>query len=416
MSFEMYNIGKPLNDNTDLILSSWGVKSAPKAGYANSALSKKIDKDTVQIQKNSADGLDDGKISFKEKVKNFGKGIVAPFKAMVSSPKNIAITVASAAAAAGLIAVTGGAAAPVLVAAGLIGGGVQIGKGIYKQATAKTDAQAASAWQDMGSGTVTVGLSAAGAKSSLKAAKVVNADAAKNMSVLKASMECIKSAPKQIGKSWTNASGKLTGFWTSLGKGKTPETGELTPVPTDTPETAPPAKKNLKVNKNLKGKFKRKPNASETVETPGEKPVAKKSIKDTTEGAPIETTAPEAPKGAPKGVEVEVPTGTEGTPAKPTAAKATKGTPKGVEADVPTGTEGTPIETTAVETPKAAPKTDPKGVDADGITGTDVLPDEIAIETSQAEGIDSSPKKSGLFSKMFDGIKNLTNPFFGWGK
>lgn len=388
MSFEMYNIGKPLNDNTDLILSSWGVKSAPKAGFANSALSKKIDKDTVQIQKKSADGLDDGKISFKEKVKNFGKGIVAPFKAMVSSPKNIAITVATAAAAAGLIAVTGGAAAPVLVAAGLIGGGVQIGKGIYKQATAKTDAQAASAWQDMGSGTVTVGLSAAGAKSSLKAAKVVNADAAKNMSVLKASMECIKSAPKQIGKSWTNASGKLTGFWTSLGKGKTPETGELTPVPTDAPETAPPAKKTLKVNKNFKGKFKKKPNAPETVETPVEKPVAKKSIKDTTEGAPIETTAPETPNGA----------------------------PKVVEAEVPTGTEGAPIETTVVETQKAAPKMDQKGVDADGITGTDVIPDETIIETTQAEVVDSPAKKPGIFSKMFDGLKNLTNPFFGWGK
>jgi hypothetical protein len=200
----------------------------------------------------------------------------------------------------------------------------------------------------MGSGTVTVGLSAAGAKSSLKAAKVVNADAAKNMSVLKASMECIKSAPKQIGKSWTNASGKLTGFWTSLGKGKTPETGELTPVQTDAPETAPPAKKILKVNKNFKGKFKKKPNAPETVETPVEKPVVKK------------------------------------------------------------GAEVKPVETNTVE--------NPKGVDAAVTSEVDVIPDETIIETTQAEVVDSPAKKPGIFSKMFDGLKNLTNPFFGWGK
>ena len=402
MSFEMYNIGKPLNDNTDLILSQMGVKRTPKAGFANSALSKKIDKDTVQIQKKSADGLDDGKISFKEKVKNFGKGIVAPFKAMVSSPKNIAITVASAAAAAGLIAVTGGAAAPVLVAAGLIGGGVQIGKGIYKQATAKTDAQAASAWQDMGSGTVTVGLSAAGAKSSLKAAKVVNADAAKNMSVLKASMECIKSAPKQIGKSWTNASGKLSGFWASLGKGKTPETGELTPVQTDAPETAPPAKKTLKVNKNFKGKFKKKPNAPETVETPVEKPVVKKGTDAVgadvvPDGKLVEN--PVTKKGA-EAVEADVvPDG------KPVEKSVVKKGAEAVEADVVP--DGKPVENPV--TKKGA-----EAVEAEVVS--DVVPDETIAEVAQVDTGDSSPKKAGIFSKMFDGLKNLTNPFFGWGK
>ena len=58
---------------------------------------------------------------------------------MFSSPKNIAITALSALGAAALIVLTGGAAAPVMVGAGIIGGGLQIAKGIKKQTLSSTD-------------------------------------------------------------------------------------------------------------------------------------------------------------------------------------------------------------------------------------------------------------------------------------
>ncbi len=207
---------------TDQIMDIWAARRAEKQYFPDSALSGKINKDTLQkttdvkpLAQNAqgeksvttSDGKDDGKISFKEKIKNFGEGLVKPIKTIFSSPKNMAITAASIAGGAALIALTGGAAAPVMVAAGLVGGSVQVGKGIYKQVNAKTDNEARMAWQDMGSGTFTIGASAAGAKSSLKAAKV---DGAKNMSTIKAIGKCLVDLPKNIKTSFKNISSKVS--------------------------------------------------------------------------------------------------------------------------------------------------------------------------------------------------------------
>ena len=93
-----------------------------------------------------------------------------------------------------LIAATGGAAAPVLVTLGAGIGAVQLGVGIYKSNTATTDAEAEQAWQGIGAGTSAITLSALGAKSALKAAGI-NAE---EMSVTKATAECIKMTPKAI--------------------------------------------------------------------------------------------------------------------------------------------------------------------------------------------------------------------------
>ena len=207
---------------TDQIMDIWAARRVEKQYFPDSALSGKIDKDTLQktteVKPNlqnsngeksvvTSDGKDDGKISFSEKMKNFGEGLVKPIKTIFSSPKNMLITAASIAGGAALIALTGGAAAPVMVAAGLLGGSVQIGKGIYRQANAKTDNEAKLAWQDMGSGTFTIGISAAGAKSSLKAAKV---DGAKNMSTIRAIGKCLVDLPKNIKTSFKNISSKVS--------------------------------------------------------------------------------------------------------------------------------------------------------------------------------------------------------------
>ena len=140
----------------------------------------------------SNDGANDGHISFSDKMVNFGKGLVAPIKSMFSSPVNMAIGALSVVGGAALIAATGGAAAPVMVAVGLLGGGFQIAKGLYNQANAVTDEQAANAWKDMGTGTFTVGASALGAKSALKTA---GTDVS-GMSRWKAAGKCISDAPK----------------------------------------------------------------------------------------------------------------------------------------------------------------------------------------------------------------------------
>lgn len=242
---------------TDQIMDIWAARRTEKQYFPDSALSGKINKDTLQkttdvkpLAQNAqgeksvttSDGKDDGKISFKEKIKNFGEGLVKPIKTIFSSPKNMAITAASIAGGAALIALTGGAAAPVMVAAGLVGGSVQVGKGIYKQVNAKTDNEARMAWQDMGSGTFTIGASAAGAKSSLKAAKV---DGAKNMSTIKAIGKCLVDLPKNIKTSFKNISSKVSATpvtnvppeATSSPTVPSQPTVDVTPEPTVVPTT-----------------------------------------------------------------------------------------------------------------------------------------------------------------------------------
>ncbi|MBQ4077787.1 hypothetical protein IJD15_01220 [bacterium] len=188
-----------LSINTkELMAEKCRAQAAERRYFGNSVLAE-VDRDMRLQSYNlksdvylSKDGMDDGKISFGEKLVNFGKGLVAPIKNIFSSPKNIAITALSALGAAALIVITGGAAAPVMVGAGIIGGGIQIAKGIQKQSNAVTDAQAAEAWKDMGSGTFTVGASVAGAKASLKAVGVNT----QGMSAWKAAGKCLTDLPK----------------------------------------------------------------------------------------------------------------------------------------------------------------------------------------------------------------------------
>ena len=146
------------------------------------------------------DGQDDGKISFGKKCKNFAKGIGNFFKGMVCdengkfSWKRTLTTAAVAAGAVALTVATGGAATPYLVAAGATMATVQTGKGIYKAATAKTDAEAEAAWQEIGSGTTALVGSIAGAKGALKAAGAPVPKGNAITSSLRATKDCFKIA------------------------------------------------------------------------------------------------------------------------------------------------------------------------------------------------------------------------------
>lgn len=174
----------------------------------------------------SVDGADDGKISFKEKITNFGKGIISPIKKICTSPKAATGAIISVAAASALIAATSGAAAPVLVAAGLAAGGIQIGVNAHKASKATTDEQARKAWQGMGTGTLVTASSVLGAKSALKCTGTDTS----GMSFMNAALQCIKNAPKGLSnsvKSFTSGAyiGNLKAYFsTAPADVKTPKT------------------------------------------------------------------------------------------------------------------------------------------------------------------------------------------------
>ena len=154
----------------------------------------------VAPARKTLDGVDDGSIGFGGATKNFFKGIGNFFKGMICdengfSIKRTLVTVGITAAAVGICVATGGAAAPILVGIGAALSGAEIAKGAIGAATAKTDAQAEQAWQEIGSGTTGVTLSVLGAKGGLKSAGKMPPG---EVSALKATGECLKITGKGI--------------------------------------------------------------------------------------------------------------------------------------------------------------------------------------------------------------------------
>ena len=191
---------------------------------------------------------DDGKISTADKVKSFLKGVVSPVTSMFSSPKNFAIGALSMAAGAALIVATGGAAAPLFVAAGLVGGTIQFAKSAYGAAVATTDDEARAAWQGMGTGAGAVAGSVAGSKTALNAAGVNTAKTGIFTSVV----ECFKAIPSCLSKSFNSFSSgaALVNLKSALGikpqaadnnakVNSTPDTPTKDTVSTETPIDTP---------------------------------------------------------------------------------------------------------------------------------------------------------------------------------
>lgn len=137
----------------------------------------------------------DGEFSISEAGKNFVKGLVSPITNLLSSPKNFIIGVGMIGASTVAVAATGGAAAPILVAAGVGMGAIQVAKGIYGIASAENGDEAEKAFYDIGGATSSIGLSVAGAKSSLKSANIET----ENINALAAVKKCFTSS-KSLGK------------------------------------------------------------------------------------------------------------------------------------------------------------------------------------------------------------------------
>ncbi len=142
----------------------------------NSQASNKYDtNDSVQISgETCTDGKDDGKIGFGSALWNTIKGVGKTAVNMVKGcftgkdgKFSLGKTLLTAATAAVCVAFP--AVGLVACGIGAVTGAVQIGKGVYNAATADTDAEAKLAWQDVGGGALTTGLSVAGAEASYNA-------------------------------------------------------------------------------------------------------------------------------------------------------------------------------------------------------------------------------------------------------
>ncbi len=373
-----------------------------KYNFADPSLSRRLNKDTME-KSNTADGKDDGKISFKEKLKNFGKGLIAPIKTMFSSPKNIAITALSAAACAGLIAVTGGAAAPVLVALGITGGVFQIGKGIYKQATAKTDEQAQKAWQDIGSGTFTTGVSVFAAKSALKANKVDT----KGMSTLKAVGKCFKDLKTNTVNSFTNAKSNIANLGNTLKFWKkTPadSTTDAAASETQTSEGTPTGK--IKgIFKKIKDKIFKEDKSSKNSET-APKADTKPATDAKAETAPKADTKPAAdakaestPKADTKpAADAKAETAPKADTKPAADAKAETAPKADIKPAVDAQTESTPkadTKPTADAKAETAPKADTKPA-VDAQTETAPKADTKPVANAQAEAAPKADTKPAV--------------------
>ncbi|MGM9994059.1 MAG: hypothetical protein ACI37R_04960 [Candidatus Avigastranaerophilus sp.] len=160
------------------------------------------------------DGSDDGKLSVKEALTSFGKGLAGIVKTAVKHP---IATVATVAAGVGLTVLTGGAALPVMAAVGTAIGTGTIVYGGYKAATAETDGEAKQAFETIGNGTFALATSALGAKSSLNAASKAGVSAAQNaddMNIVSATAQTFKVIPEAIKVSGINAKANIT-TWTT---------------------------------------------------------------------------------------------------------------------------------------------------------------------------------------------------------
>lgn len=155
------------------------------------------------------DGVDDGVISFKEGATSFGKGLIGVVKTTINSPFK---TIGCIAAGAGLVALTGGAILPVMVATGAVAGAGTIAYGTYKAATAKTDSDAKQAFETMGNGTFALATSTLGAKHSLKTAARAGVDAADGLACsnpIKNLNNCFKILPDALSTSARNMKGNF---------------------------------------------------------------------------------------------------------------------------------------------------------------------------------------------------------------
>lgn len=169
-------------------------QAQPSSSRVNAVGVLSFQKKEIEVDKSC-----DNKFSTSEAMKNFGKGLASPITSIFSSHKNFLFGAGMIAGSAALVIATGGAAAPLLVAAGVAMGAVQAGKAVYDVANAKNGDDIEKAFFDIGGATSAIGLSAIGAKSSLGQAGV----STEGLSTMGAITKCFTSAKSLAVESFT---------------------------------------------------------------------------------------------------------------------------------------------------------------------------------------------------------------------
>lgn len=157
----------------------------------------------------STDGCDDGKISFKEGLASYGKGLIGIVKSVKNHPIK---TLACIGAGVGIGILTGGAALPLMAVAGAAVGAGSIVYGGYKAITAKTDGEAKQAFETMGNGTFALAASAVGSKQALNSAANAGVKSANGLATnnpITNLANCAKVAPEALSVSARNAKANL---------------------------------------------------------------------------------------------------------------------------------------------------------------------------------------------------------------
>lgn len=190
-------------------------KAAADAAERAKAAKAALDKTTAELAKLRKG---DGHISAGEKLACTGKGLLKSITSLWSdengnfSGKKLLKTFAVAAVCTVAVVATGGAATPLLVAAGATMGAIQVTKGAIKASKATTNDEARAAWTDIGEGSGTLLMSCAGARGALKGARIPTAElktakngmlAIKEMNAFKATAKCMTNAPKSLKASYT---------------------------------------------------------------------------------------------------------------------------------------------------------------------------------------------------------------------
>lgn len=272
----------------------------PKVDIGEAKL-EQLDKDIVSLSSNNSGEFDyskdDGKISFSDKLKNFGKGLISPITNIFSSPKNFLIGAGIMAAGAALTVATGGAIAPLFVALGVTGGAIQLGTSFVKAHNAKTDDEARAAYQGIGAGTSAVGMSVLGSKAALKGAGVDT----KSMSFLKSTIECFKQVPNSISKSvGAFTSGQALTNIKNVFKPKKSANTETNSKPKAESKTETQAENNTEVKPDTKTEPKSEPKADPKPDTKPEPKTEPKSDIKPENSSEVKPDTKSEPKAEPK--------------------------------------------------------------------------------------------------------------------
>jgi len=179
------------------------VKNAPKhlskIGFGSTVEEDEFETPSTKKEESTATPLEKGEFNYSRAARQFGKGFISPVTKMFSSIENFAITVGTGAVIAAIITASKKKAAPVIIAATALYGGINILSGLHKIVKNRGDhVKQEESFYDIGKGTGTVIISAIPAKGALQAAECKIAE---DIHPIAALGRCIMESPRLLKES-----------------------------------------------------------------------------------------------------------------------------------------------------------------------------------------------------------------------